>query len=200
MSQTKLKLVTLGEISSGKTSIIRRLLEDIFVISESTIGASFFTYNHNDIRYEIWDTAGSERFMALAPIYFRNADIILLVFDLSSINLASENYSGFEKVEFYIKKLQEDMYMREFKIIIIGTKSDLVTSHELENIKIAAHLRFSGTNDNFAYISSKNGYGFDDFKEQMFMCGSQMKQLKHPSDDIIFLDPKQSTRFPNCLC
>uniref|UniRef100_A0A6C0C980 Uncharacterized protein n=1 Tax=viral metagenome TaxID=1070528 RepID=A0A6C0C980_9ZZZZ len=199
MSQTKLKLVTLGEISSGKTSIICRLIEDIFTISESTIGASFFTYYCNDIKYEIWDTAGSERFMALAPIYYRNADIILLVFDLSTIDLMSENYIGFEKIETYLKKVREDMYIREFKVIVIGTKMDLVTLDTLENIKKVVSLRFNNV-DGFAYVSSKNGDGFGDFKEKLFLCGNEMKEYKHPTDHIIFLNQEQPNKMSNCLC
>jgi len=203
MSRTKLKLVTLGEISSGKTSIVQRLLHDKFAVSESTVGASFFTYDYNNIRYEIWDTAGSERFMALAPIYFRNADIVLLVFDLSAINLFNDYHTGFEKVEFYLKKLQEDMHMKRFKIIIIGTKSDLVTLETLENIKNAARIKINAIDNdvtNFVYISSKTGDGYDNLRKNLFECGEEMKLYKNPVESVILLDNEQPKYYFDCLC
>ena len=55
---------------------------------ESTIGAAFLTQtialdDHTTVKFEIWDTAGQERYKSLAPMYYRNANCAIVVYDLS---------------------------------------------------------------------------------------------------------------------
>jgi len=202
MSQTKLKVVTLGEISSGKTSIIYRVLRGQFINSESTIGASFFTYENKDVKYEIWDTAGCERFLSLASIYFRNADIIMLMIDVSSVKLVGDRYCGYEKIEYYLDKLKGDMLARKFKIIVVGTKSDLLTTDELDIIKTATAKKISRINTSiadFVYTSSKNGDGMDELKKRMFECGDEMKMHKGPLEEVVRLE-QNITEEDWCTC
>ena len=92
MSNTKTaKLVVMGDVSVGKTSILTRYIKETFDnFSESTIGAAFFNKeviaeNGEKVVLEIWDTAGQERYDSLLPMYYRGANIILFVFDLSNI-------------------------------------------------------------------------------------------------------------------
>jgi len=90
----------MGNFGAGKTTLCRAIhfmdhpdFQEIFFdknIPKSTIGAEFTsveTYTNEDekekIRLELWDTAGQERYRALVPLYFRNADIFLLVFDIN---------------------------------------------------------------------------------------------------------------------
>jgi len=82
------KVVLLGEGRVGKTSLVLRFCKDTFSDSQSpTIQASFLdkavTVGDNRISLAIWDTAGQERFHALGPIYYRDADSALLVFDIT---------------------------------------------------------------------------------------------------------------------
>jgi GTPase SAR1 family protein len=41
------------------------------------------TDNNRQIKFEMWDTAGQERYRALAPMYYRNADAAVLVYDIT---------------------------------------------------------------------------------------------------------------------
>ena len=80
-----IKLVLLGDTSVGKSSFSTRYVNKKFNDGLSTtLGAFYFkkTIELEDKIYnlEIWDTAGQERYRSLAPIYFRNADIVLLFF------------------------------------------------------------------------------------------------------------------------
>jgi len=85
------KTVLLGDSSVGKSSVAVRLARDVFTeASKPTIGASFFSYavagdaaaGRDAVKYEIWDTAGQERYRALAPMYYRGAQVVLLVYDV----------------------------------------------------------------------------------------------------------------------
>ena len=91
-SQTrKYKVVLLGEGRVGKTSLVVRYCQNTFRDDEqATIQASFLTkkLNVDGVKLElaIWDTAGQERFHALGPIYYRDADAALLVYDLTDLD------------------------------------------------------------------------------------------------------------------
>jgi Ras-related protein Rab-5C len=84
---TAYKIVILGGINTGKSSIIRRYISGLFHNDEkSTIGVSFQskTMEDGDV-LEIWDTAGQERFRSLVPLYYRNAKIIIIVYEITSV-------------------------------------------------------------------------------------------------------------------
>lgn len=67
-----------------------------------TIGASFFTVkiklDEGKVKMQIWDTAGQEKFRAMTPMYYRNANAALLVFDIS-------NYNSFSEVKTWVQEL-----------------------------------------------------------------------------------------------
>ena len=84
------KLVVMGDISVGKSSLLSRYIKNTFdQFNESTIGAAFFTKHVESesgekVNLEIWDTAGQERYNSLLPMYYRGANVIILVFDVNA--------------------------------------------------------------------------------------------------------------------
>lgn len=85
------KLVLLGESAVGKSSLVIKFGKGTFTDNrESTIGAAFIAQSvyledrNTTVRFEIWDTAGQERYKSLAPMYYRNANAAVVVFDLTS--------------------------------------------------------------------------------------------------------------------
>ncbi len=85
---TSLQVVLLGEGSVGKTSLVLRYCKDEFNDKHlTTIQASFFakriTVGQARVKLAIWDTAGQERYAALGPIYYRDANGALLVYDIT---------------------------------------------------------------------------------------------------------------------
>ena len=84
------KVVLIGESGVGKTSIISRYMTDKFSASlGSTPGANFTTKTvflkdeNQSIKFEIWDTAGQEKFRSLAKVFYKNAAICILVYDIT---------------------------------------------------------------------------------------------------------------------
>ncbi|XP_053621569.1 ras-related protein Rab-31 isoform X3 [Plodia interpunctella] len=86
-----------------------------------TIGASFFTCNINvddaRVKLQVWDTAGQERFRSMAPMYYRNANAALLVFDISS-------GSSFAAIKSWVKELQSNV-PETMVLSLVGNKCDL---------------------------------------------------------------------------
>ena len=84
------KVVLVGETGVGKTCIISRYINDTFSSNtESTTGASFackimnFEEFKKVIKFEIWDTAGQEKYRALSKIFYKDAAIAILVYDIT---------------------------------------------------------------------------------------------------------------------
>lgn len=83
-SLPKKKLVTIGDAQAGKTSLLWRLTHKQRPnIQEATIGAAFFNSSSKKYCLNMWDTAGQERFRSMLPIYLRDAEIILFVYDIT---------------------------------------------------------------------------------------------------------------------
>ncbi|KAI0670016.1 GTP-binding protein ypt5 [Trametes maxima] len=119
----QVKLVLLGEAAVGKSSIVLRFVSDEFQPNkEPTIGAAFLTQKcrleDRVLRYEIWDTAGQERFHSLAPMYYRNAQAAVVVYDVTKA-------SSLEKAKTWVKELQRQANPN-IVIALAGNKIDLV--------------------------------------------------------------------------
>ncbi|GBM14279.1 Ras-like GTP-binding protein RYL2 [Araneus ventricosus] len=115
------KVVILGAQGVGKTSFIHRYVGHIFEQHTSpTIGASFFSIririDDKDLELLIWDTAGQERFRSMAPMYYRNANATILMYDITS-------YSSFESMKEWVTELKVRL---EEPIImcVVGNKLD----------------------------------------------------------------------------
>lgn len=122
---TSVKLVLLGEAAVGKSSLVLRFVSNDFQENkEPTIGAAFLTQKctigERTIKYEIWDTAGQERFSSLAPMYYRNAQAALVVYDITKA-------ASFIKARRWVKELQ-DQALKDITIALVGNKYDLVES------------------------------------------------------------------------
>eukprot|EP01084_Bolivina_argentea_P304580 526055_1 len=85
----KAKLVLLGDSRVGKSSIIRRLIKNRFEDYRfSRRGAHFdhhsVSVDNYLVEFEIWDTAGQEKYRTLAPLYYRGASAALVVYDITN--------------------------------------------------------------------------------------------------------------------
>ena len=83
------KVVLIGESGVGKTSIIQRFITNIFNPQQKTTGGANFIekkmeINDFKIKFEIWDTVGQERFRSLAKVFYNNASVCIMVYDITS--------------------------------------------------------------------------------------------------------------------
>ncbi|KAF9927060.1 hypothetical protein FBU30_003522 [Linnemannia zychae] len=127
MKPVQVKLVLLGEAAVGKSSLVLRFVNDEFQQNkEPTIGAAFLTQKcrleDKVIKFEIWDTAGQERFHSLAPMYYRNAQAAVIVYDVTKA-------SSLEKAKSWVKELQRQANPN-IVIALTGNKVDLVANRK----------------------------------------------------------------------
>jgi len=119
----KHKVVLLGDASVGKTSLILRYSKNTFVAyQESTIGAAFSQHfvplqRGGTIRLDIWDTAGQERYASLAPMYYREAQGAIVVYDISSKD-------SFVRARDWVHELKKDA-RQDLIVFVVGNKVDL---------------------------------------------------------------------------
>ncbi|CAO1616030.1 unnamed protein product [Parajaminaea phylloscopi] len=124
--QLQFKLVLLGESAVGKSSLVLRFVKDQFDdYRESTIGAAFLTQTvkldeQTTVKFEIWDTAGQERYKSLAPMYYRNANCAVVVYDITQAQ-------SLEKAKSWIRELQRQADPNII-IALAGNKADLAST------------------------------------------------------------------------
>ena len=83
-----MKLIFIGDPSVGKTSLLRRLTEDVYQPnSPSTLGVDFvfkdYEIKGTTVKLQIWDTAGQERYRSMIDSYYKHSQGIIMVFDLT---------------------------------------------------------------------------------------------------------------------
>ncbi|KAG6035249.1 hypothetical protein E4U19_005039 [Claviceps sp. Clav32 group G5] len=127
---SSVKLVLLGEAAVGKSSLVLRFVNNDFQENkEPTIGAAFLTQKCNlptrTIKFEIWDTAGQERFASLAPMYYRNAQAALVVYDLTKP-------TSLVKAKHWVVELQRQA-SPGMVIALVGNKLDLASESAAES-------------------------------------------------------------------
>merc|ERR1712142_1118461 len=116
------KVVLLGEGCVGKTSVVVRYVQNSFNDKHlTTLQASFLTKKLNiagkRVELAIWDTAGQERFHALGPIYYRDSNGAVLVYDIT-------DEDSFYKVQCWVRELRK-MLGNDISLVIAGNKIDL---------------------------------------------------------------------------
>lgn len=120
------KLVLLGDMGAGKSSLVLRFVKGQFYdYQESTIGAAFLTKTMPDqgVKFEIWDTAGQERYHSLAPMYYRGAAAAIIVYDITQ----SESFT---KAKNWVKELQRQG-SPNMVMVLAGNKADLADNRQV---------------------------------------------------------------------
>lgn len=139
-SSSRFKVVLLGEGRVGKTSILLRYTKGEYNDRQvSTLQASYLdkrvSVGGSTAHLSVWDTAGQERFHALGPIYYRDADGALLVYDITDAE-------SFNRIKKWVKELRK-IVGTEITLSIAGNKIDLEKNRavdEAEAVEYAASV------------------------------------------------------------
>ena len=131
--RTQIKVIVLGSVGVGKTSLITRYKSGKFLKNiPSTIGSTFVKidkiFNKKKYTLNIWDTAGQERYQSLAQTYLKNAQIILLVYSIT-------NKKSFEDLNTWLDLIRDKNGKDGYSLGIAANKSDLYDEMEVNNKK-----------------------------------------------------------------
>ena len=169
-SLASVKLVLLGNASVGKSSILQRFASDIYSEHKPpTVGAAFTTKvisleRGRQIKFDIWDTAGQEKYRSMTPLYYRGAYAAIIVYDITD----KETYQGAISWINEIKQIEGD----KIKIALCGNKLDL----QMTNRKVQYETANKYAMDNnyiFFETSAKNG---TNIKEIFHQIGKSIPQ------------------------
>ena len=144
-----IKIILLGESDVGKTALFKRYFNDSFKIDNNltTIGmeseTKFIMINKDICKLTIFDTAGQEKFRAVPRNYYKNADGILLLFDVC-------NRDTFDKIKDWIneikihsnKSINNDDDKNKLIVYLLGNKIDMERDvNKKEGEKMANELK-----------------------------------------------------------
>ena len=174
------KIILLGDISVGKTSLLRKFIDNQFLDNyNATIVAEFkskiIRVGEYNINLTIWDTCGGERHRSITKQYYRNVDGIILVYDIG-------NRESFNNINKWIEDIENNCN-KDYIFFLIGNKCDLngnqrQISYE-EGEKISRELDIF-----FMEVSAKNGQNINLLFENMseYLCknieNSQIEEEK----------------------
>lgn len=123
------KLLLIGDSGVGKSCILLRFADDTFSESYiSTIGVDFkirtLTINNKQVKCQIWDSAGQERFRTLTTAYYRSAHGIILVYDVN-------DRETFVHIENWLQEVSR-YAASDVNKVLVGNKCDILNKREVE--------------------------------------------------------------------
>ncbi len=120
VSVTRHKIIFVGDAGVGKTTIIGRIMDNPFSdVYEPSIGVDFMSKNikfrGQNVKLQMWDTAGQEKYKGLIPSYVRNSSIVFLVYDITS----KVSFDNIPKWINFIRTIENST------LVLCGNKIDL---------------------------------------------------------------------------
>ena len=150
-SPIRCKTIIVGDSGVGKTSIISRYLKKYNDKEKSTIGASFTnkleTIDGKVILFEIWDTAGQERYRSINNIFYQDAYICLLVYDITK----KESFDNIK--EYWYKSVLEESNEKTI-FHVVGNKIDLLKDETVDRKEVKDYCDNIGAD--LSFISAKD--------------------------------------------
>ena len=150
------KSVVVGDGGSGKTAVVVRFSQGFFQENyKLTIGVEFAVktihINNYNVKLQIWDTGGQERFRYVRPLYYKGSMGCIILFDLT-------NRESFDHVPKWLEEVKKES--GNIPILLVGNKSDLIN----ERVVSLDEARQISKDLNMFYVesSAKNGKGVGD--------------------------------------
>ena len=153
----KMQLITLGDSTVGKTSILEMYQNKQFKENNiTTIGVEFYSNTYiaptgETVNVKIWDTAGQDRFRSMTQSFYRQGNGVIMVFDITSEN-------SFKNVKTWLESIYQHADVNIVKVLI-GNKADLadlrqVSSEEARELAMQHKMQYfetsAKTNQNIA--------------------------------------------------
>jgi small GTP-binding protein len=177
----KCKIILVGDSGVGKTSLIGRYIKKYEPNVRSTISTSFFSkleiINNYLIDFQIWDTIGQERYRSLNDLFFKDAHICIIVYDITHLET-------FKNIKDYWYESAITNGLEGIIIGIAGNKNDLyeyeqVNRDEVQDFcnEIDGVLKFTSAKDNFCVDELFKELGIK------FVNSDFMKEIREKSEE-----------------
>ncbi|XP_061604410.1 ras-related protein Rab-37-like isoform X2 [Phyllopteryx taeniolatus] len=163
------KVMLLGDSSVGKTCILLRFKDGAFVGGNfiATVGIDFrnkvVDVDNLKVKLQIWDTAGQERFRSVTHAYYRDAQALLLLYDITS-KPSFDNIRSDMAAERVVKMEDGEKLAKEYGVPFMETSAKTGVNVELAFLAIAKELKHRTT---------------DQPNEPMFQIHDYIESQKH---------------------
>ena len=164
-NEDSLKVVLIGESGTGKTSIIQRFAYKLFdpngaasISSQYITKVLEFKDINKKLKFDIWDTAGQEKYRSMAKLFYKDANIILFVYDITSMN------TFMELQNYWVSQVKQNCEPNSL-LAVVANKNDLYTDQQVpkeEGLKFADEIGAI-----FQMTSAKSGYGVNNLFENI---------------------------------
>ncbi len=170
------KVVFLGDAGVGKSSISQRLCNNIFNPNyEVTIGGAYLQRkmtlkNGVQLKLHLWDTGGEERFKAMAPLYYRDANAAILVYDVTEAKT-------YKSIDYWLKELDTRVKQDGLVLALVGNKCDV--DDKDKKIALSTAKQYAEANKMIFYeTSAKSGEGINELFKQVAEEIARIMNLK----------------------
>ena len=125
----EIKICLLGDVSVGKTSIASRFCKNSFNENYiNTIGGAYqqqniVLNNGAKIKLHIWDTSGQDRFRSMTNLYYRDAQVAILTYDVT-------NDQSLESLNYWLNELNDKVEIDNMLLCLAGNKNDVDASEK----------------------------------------------------------------------
>lgn len=151
------KVILVGDSGVGKTSIIGRYLNKYTAEQRATIGASYSNktqmVDKYQLNFDIWDTAGQERFRSVNSIFYKEAYICIMVYDITK-------EESFQSVKEYWYNTVKENAIDEIIFGVAGNKIDLYEEEKVNQEEVKKFCDSIGAT--FKVTSAKENSYIDD--------------------------------------
>ena len=183
--ENNIKIILVGMSGTGKTNIIKALVDKPFEEdNDLTLTSSFvsknISINKKNYQLEIWDTAGQEVYKSLTKIFIVDSKIVLFVYDITQKD-------SFEELEYWIQTVQ-DILGNAPIYAIFGNKKDLYLSEKVEEKEgrkkaeeIGAYFKLTSAKTERENL---NIYLIELVNEYIKMSGNRNKNASHREDSF----------------
>ena len=193
MSVESFKVVLVGESGVGKTSIITQFIDQTFQEDiQSTTGGTFSTKSvvcdgGKVLKFEIWDTAGQEKYRSLTTMFYKDANAAVMVYDVT-------RKESFEELKNYWSGQIRDSSPENIILAIAGNKSDLIEHEVVDEGEARDFAKELGAI--FVSTSAKNSEGINNLFEEIAKkyTGSSKITIKEDFEDEPHEQEQQQTK------
>ena len=125
--ENPIKVITLGELGVGKTSILNQMIFGMMEDTLRKLDVNTWKTIVDDVEYkvEMHDTGGMEKYFPMRKYYYKDAKIVLLVFDFNK-------RETFDKLKFWDKEMKKYKNNEEYCVFVVGTKYDILNAATTE--------------------------------------------------------------------
>ena len=192
--EVSIKVVFLGYTKGGKSNIISQYVHKRFIEQfNSTIGANYenktIETQSGIVRFDIWDTAGQDKFKTLVRFFFKDGKIGIFVYD-------PYDRESFEKTQWYISEMKKKLGKKAL-YILCENKNDITGKEKDVPLEEASTFARKEKMEMFS-VSAKTGDGIEDMFK---VCGEYAlgtKEEEKPIEIVVLKKKKNKKEYQKC--